>query len=677
MAKTGTHTGRAEAVDFAGMVAGVLAPIVLAAYVIAGAAYINAQPSSRGIGGRAYSHLSDTMSQLGDRGDRVGVWFTVVNVVIAVLLGLFTLSVHRRVPVGAVAMTLLVLATLATALIGVARCPNSCVAPPANGEPDPLSGIIHFGLALITAFAIVALPLAAWQQLPTDGLYRRLKPLSGRLFAGSAAAGSIVVLAMVLAQLDRRHLVGVAERLLWGAGYAWIVAVAITMFRFRRGRLNLAFDVTRLQENVIYGRSAATHGLLKGCAINDVAAFRHALTKALDSGVVRPELPRPLPTGGSRRRFTITVGFTHGGLQKLGVEYKWQSTTPDAFHKGMRKRADVLGDVGRSDPEHWQSSWKADDLHVLFWLLAVDEQGMRDAVAALQNLLGALSVRVNEPMRARNGKEPFGFVDGVSQPWIERVHPNEPRRFGGGKLVRRKRGLVWEPIALGEFILGETDEGDDVTPMPKPEEIFRGATFLVVRKLEQDVARFHRWSGEVAHAHPALRDDVEARLVGRYPDGTPLAWSRTRAGDPLNDFTFGADPEGFQCPMTAHVRRSNPRDGLGFDGVPAHRRRMIRRGMPYPDDDGEGEGLIFVAINARIEGQFEFVQSQWLNDGNPFRVGSAPDVIAGSWNGSRQVVIHHRDGPAVASLDRPFVRTRGGEYFVIPPMSGLWAIAQG
>ena len=50
---------------------------------------------------------------------------------------------------------------------------------------------------------------------------------------------------------------------------------------------------------------------------------------------------------------------------------------------------------------------------------------------------------------------------------------------------------------------------------------------------------------------------------------------------------------------------------------------MIRRGTAYGpllpegvlDDDGADRGIIFAFVGAHIGRQFEFVQSQWINDG--------------------------------------------------------------
>src|SRR3954468_2689983 len=91
-----------------------------------------------------------------------------------------------------------------------------------------------------------------------------------------------------------------------------------------------------------------------------------------------------------------------------------------------------------------------------------------------------------------------------------------------------------------------------------------------------------------------------------------------------NDFGYAGDPRGFRCPAGAHARRANPRDALDQEGsVNVRLHRMIRRGTSYgpmlPDgvleDDGADRGIIFVLAGAHLKRQFEFVKTQWLNDG--------------------------------------------------------------
>jgi deferrochelatase/peroxidase EfeB len=114
------------------------------------------------------------------------------------------------------------------------------------------------------------------------------------------------------------------------------------------------------------------------------------------------------------------------------------------------------------------------------------------------------------------------------------------------------------------------------------------------------------------------------------PDKAPVAFNPKAPG--VNDFRYApSDSDGIRCPLGAHIRRSNPRDALGFDGKLSFRHRIIRRGMPYGpelapgviEDDGE-RGWCSCAC-ASISRQFEY-QRQWLNDGNSFHLGDTPTV---------------------------------------------------
>ena len=76
----------------------------------------------------------------------------------------------------------------------------------------------------------------------------------------------------------------------------------------------------------------------------------------------------------------------------------------------------------------------------------------------------------------------------------------------------------------------------------------------------------------------------------------------------------------------------NPRYTRG-DITKVNLHRMIRRGTNYgpllPDgvleDDGSDRGLIFVFIGAHLRRQFEFVQSEWVNNGLLIGAGDDKD----------------------------------------------------
>ncbi|MET8291181.1 hypothetical protein ABZV80_39175 [Streptomyces sp. NPDC005132] len=137
------------------------------------------------------------------------------------------------------------------------------------------------------------------------------------------------------------------------------------------------------------------------------------------------------------------------------------------------------------------------------------------------------------------------------------------------------------------------------------------------------------------------------------------------------------DPAGFMTPGGCHIRRANPRDASVAGEVRLH--RMIRRGAVYGpplpegvlEDDGTDRGLMFAFIGAHLGRQFEFVQSQWMNDGVFFGSGDAKDPVTGSHDGVTGFTIPRRPvRRRLAALPR-FVVTRGGEYCFLPSLSAL------
>ena len=87
------------------------------------------------------------------------------------------------------------------------------------------------------------------------------------------------------------------------------------------------------------------------------------------------------------------------------------------------------------------------------------------------------------------------------------------------------------------------------------------------------------------------------------------------------------DRDGYRCPLGAHMRRNNPRGEATVPGGVGHKRRIIRRGMPYgpayrgDPNDGIERGLVGLFINASLESQFEFLMHIWVN-------GEAPSTQA-------------------------------------------------
>ena len=104
----------------------------------------------------------------------------------------------------------------------------------------------------------------------------------------------------------------------------------------------------------------------------------------------------------------------------------------------------------------------------------------------------------------------------------------------------------------------------------------------------------------------------------------------------------------------------NPRHSLPFDGKLVNRHRIMRRGITYgellpegAEDDGKDRGVIFMCLQASLARGFEFVQSQWANGGNAFRLAEDQDVIVGP---------HDTDGPAKMTIP-------GSPPFFLGPLS--------
>jgi Dyp-type peroxidase family len=469
--------------------------------------------------------------------------------------------------------------------------------------------------------------------------------------------------------------------------------------------------------------------------IRDTQTFRSFLASALAQGLNFAGTPTGVYSERHRLRsrsmdatkepspqndsLHMNVGFTMSGLERLEVEQETRESFPEPFREGMAARGAILGDLGASAPDHWDGylGSKAVD-GVLWWNWwnipkkdrlpgHAHEQLEQRAHRAWEHIEAVAPDHGMEILHAETGVanyrqfasgdiervEHFGFRDGISQPWVDfgtadTIGLSHPPPGGGTP----RQHAQWAPVAAGEFVLGYPDEDGLVQPWPCNRDLQRGGMYMVFRKLEQDVVGFRNFLHE-ASPDPAVAQLLAAQMLGRWPDGTPLVHSpngpngSTPRGPnrSINDFRYEQDdPRGLRCPIGAHIRRANPRDTGGRNE--SRRHRLLRRGITYggpmlPQDssgDGRKRGVLFVALNARIDQQFEFVQSRWLNSGELVgQVGARRDPINAANEGQLSDSFWSPSRPApVTNLTR-FVTMRGGDYFFMPSLPALRGLADG
>ena len=373
----------------------------------------------------------------------------------------------------------------------------------------------------------------------------------------------------------------------------------------------------------------------------------------------------------------VSVALTYQGLKALGVPQDSLESFSWEFRQGMAARAQDLGDVGESDPRRWEKPLGSGDVHVIIVAVSPNadrlEEVLERARKTYQTMSGIEAIWRQNCHALPNEKEPFGFKDGISHPAIE----------GSGIPGTNSRE---QPLKAGEFVIGYPDELGG-TQRTVPEILGRNGTYVVFRKLHQRVAEFRKYL-QTNSKSVEEEELLAAKMMGRWRSGAPLALCPFH-DDPSvgsdarrnNDFLFEADdPMGFKTPAGSHIRRTNPRDSsiAGFARI----HRMIRRGTAYGpllpegvlEDDGADRGLMFAFVGANIGRQFEFVQSEWINDGIFFGGGTDKDPIVGS-NGINFTLPRKPIRRRCVGIPQ-FVVTRGGEYCFMPGLRALRWLAE-
>jgi Dyp-type peroxidase family len=435
-------------------------------------------------------------------------------------------------------------------------------------------------------------------------------------------------------------------------------------------------EIDDIQSGALHERPSPYVGTYVLLRVDDRVDGRELVRRLLS--VVDHGRPSTEPEHGA----WVTVAFTYQGLKALGVPQDSLDTFAPEFQQGMAARAAELGDVGDSGPDRWEHPLGTSEVHIALAALATDDARLQTAVEKMrrahQDLPGVAIIWSQDCYQLPDGRTSFGFKDGIGQPAVEGsgLPPSNPQE---------------KPLKAGEIVLGYPDETGALPPMPVPEVLGRNGTYIVFRKLHTRVAAYRQY----LRAKAASREEealLGAKMVGRWQSGAPLALSPDRDDPELgadrrrhNDFLYADDARGMRCPAGAHARRANPRDSLDAEGsVNVRLHRMIRRGTSYGpplpegvlEDDGADRGIIFVFAGAHLKRQFEFVKTQWLNDGIFIGAPAEKDPLVGPQDGSGSFTIPTK--PIRRRLQRlpPFVVTRGGEYGFAPGLRGLRWLAE-
>ncbi len=435
---------------------------------------------------------------------------------------------------------------------------------------------------------------------------------------------------------------------------------------------------------------------------------------------------KPYIAFGDGRKYkndaVISLAISADATRKLGLDAAAVETFPPAFVDGMTSpgREQILGDPGIEERRkiwHWGAT-RAPDITLLIY--AKDAPALtrlRKIMERMCKVAGHTLVKTIPLAPIPNDKakrtEPFGFLDGVSQPLIK------------GSFKAAKAARDTDPLHLvepGEFVLGYPDNRGNLPPSPHlaaaldaeqylsigdgqwdfdapiecvPRDLGRNGSFLVIRQIEQHVKAFDTYC---AGASKALEDRfgndvnvsaefVGAKMIGRWKDGSSIIrWPYQSATNfygaakaPDNEFLLGAeDPEGTRCPFGAHVRRANPRDSLNPGSEQqiaiSNRHRILRVGRVY-EENGK-QGLLFMCLNGDIERQFEFIQQTWALSSHFHGLdGEADPILAANGPNSRYTV-PNRAGPVQLKAMPNFVTTRGGGYYFLPGKRFIDYLAQ-
>lgn len=400
----------------------------------------------------------------------------------------------------------------------------------------------------------------------------------------------------------------------------------------------------------------------------------------------------------------LAIAFSFAGLTRLGCTETSAHPFPTPFRSGMGSElrekllkdgprkwrwSDVEGYAGRQTAHILVAQWWSQDRETQ---MPVPDPDVFGPIDVIENHPG--SFKTDDGKATNRLFEPFRFRDGVAQPVIHGLRDADGEAL---QRARRDAGPLYEDrvVSPGEFVLGYRNEYDELTYCPNVEHwaesgqathsggrFALNGSYLAVRQIEQHVEKFKALEAVAGEA-------ICAKLMGRSKNGQPLSWQGDSKAD-ISDSKADAfryqveDANGFMCPRGSHIRRMNPRDSLGVDvrsGIKASKlHRLLRRGRPYleqPEHEGEParQGIFFIACNADLERQFEFIHQRWMRNSRFSNLHDEDDPVVGSSSNDKRFTIPNWPSGSGLSLEA-LTDTLGGGYFFLPGIKALKFVAR-
>lgn len=452
--------------------------------------------------------------------------------------------------------------------------------------------------------------------------------------------------------------------------------------------ISQTLDEYDIQGDVLVGMQKRAE-LFVFLQIDDVAGFKAGLTRLL-SEITYLHTTRVYEETNAGPAIKSSVSFTIEGLRKLTT----LNPAPGldlSFEMGAEAAAPALGD---DVPGDWLPAYRGGKIDGLLLVAAwdqVSDVALADAIAEADRLRGlfvsGFAVHHQETGMVRRtqaggvkqeGHEHFGFADGVSQPAVKGLHLPVAVKFDNAEPPQRTDQSFpgQDLLEVGEFLLGKYPRKDS-DPVDPPQEWMNNGSYLVFRRLNQDVQSFTSYTQANFAPHAGSAEDFAAKIVGRWQDGTPIA--RNGAPNPTenethpeknNDFDFGdEDRDQKACPFASHIRKAYPRG----DDDSSEKARIIRAGIAFGADGDADKGLLFLCYQNSIINHFETIQKQWVNSPtfvpanvNPPASPPGLDLLIG-----QKAVRDANWDTGHVPIAPKFVTATGGAYLFAPSRAGL------